>query len=199
MGMEAKVRMRRGATEGSGALHLDSTTLEFRSKQIRWSAKLGPDIQATANAAGWLTVTCAGETFEFELGKQAAKWAEKILNPPSRLQKLGVKPGMKCRKSGTFDASFLAELKTVDVAVTRSLERCDLAFLLLPHRESLGRIADVAAKLPAGINLWVVWPKGSEAIGQADVMKAAASLGLGPSKTPAFDERHSSLRFAKKH
>jgi hypothetical protein len=45
------------------------------------------------------------------VGKDAPKWAEKIRNPKSVLDKLGVKAGQRVSVVGTVDDSFLAELE----------------------------------------------------------------------------------------
>ena len=40
-------------------------------------------------------VTFGGRTAIFELGDHAGKWADRIANPPSRLQKLGLRKGLR--------------------------------------------------------------------------------------------------------
>jgi len=42
-----------------------------------------------------LLVQYAGDRASFELGAQAARWAEKIRHPKSRIDKLGIKPDDK--------------------------------------------------------------------------------------------------------
>lgn len=46
-------------------------------------------------ANGTLRVTFPEGTATFELGATAVRWAARIKNPPSLLDKLGVKPGMR--------------------------------------------------------------------------------------------------------
>ncbi len=197
MGLETKTIMTRAGQESAGRLHLDSKELAFRGPDAKWSVALGPDVKAQANE-GRLTVRCGRDRVDFDLGEAAGKWVEKILHPPSRLDKLGVKTAMRCWVSRGFGSEFKAELKSRAVSFTRSLAKCQLAFLKLQDRDELGALVELAEALPDQTNVWVVWPKSVEQIGQSDVMQAAAKLSLGPSKTAAFDERHSSMRFARR-
>jgi hypothetical protein len=114
------------------------------------------------------------------------------------MQKLGVKPKTICWVSKGFDRAFFAELKTIGATITRSVNKCGLAFLYLEDRGELPEIKRVADLLPPKINLWIVYPKGDSRITQANVMTATQSLGMGPSKTAAFDDKHSSMRFTRK-
>ena len=45
-----------------------------------------------------------------KLGAAAPKWAEKILHPPSRLDKLGVKAGMRVSLVGVKDENLGSEI-----------------------------------------------------------------------------------------
>jgi hypothetical protein len=71
----------------------------------------------------------------FHLGAAAQKWAGRIQNPPSRLDKLGVKPGMKVRLIGAHDTDFRQELSQRGAALARS--KTDLAFLAIREKDDL--------------------------------------------------------------
>ena len=197
MGLESKTTARVGRKRYPGKLHLDSKALTFKGPEFTWTAKLGKSISATI-AKDLLVVTSDGRKVSFEVGESASKWVNKILNPPDRLTKLGVKPDHKIWLSKGFDNSFISELKQHGTSRTRQVEKCDLAFWKVTDREYLVEFPELADRFPDGTNLWVVWTKGSKQIGQTDVMTVARELGFGPSKTAAFDAEHSSMRFARK-
>lgn len=197
MGLEATTVARKGRKRFEGKLHLDSKSLTFRSPDLRWAAELGESISAESKN-DLLIVKQGDEKVTFEIGEKAPKWVEKILNPPTRVTKLGIKPEHRFWLSKGFPRSFAEELKSTGAKATRQMEKCDIAFWRVTEREALIEFAALASRLPEKVNIWIVWPKGSKAIGQTDVMKKTRSLGFGPSKTAAFDDDHSSMRFAKK-
>jgi hypothetical protein len=87
MGLEAKCAAVIARRTLSGTLHVDSKDLTFQAKDLKWALPLHPRPRARENS-GWLEVPGA----KFEIGPAAAKWLDKILHPPSRLAKLGIKP-----------------------------------------------------------------------------------------------------------
>lgn len=197
MGLESRVRARYKRQESDGRLHLDSQELTFRGTEFKWSARIDQGIKAVA-ANGRLVVRTAREQIEFEVGDTVERWVEKILNPPTRLQKLGVKAGMKCWVSSGFDAEFKNELTSNGALLVKKLAECQLAFFLLTKRSDLIKLVSSLGGLPLGVNIWLVWPKAKDTVSQNDVMQTAREHGMGPSKTAAFDESHSSMRFALK-
>ena len=80
-----------------------------------------------------------GTRFTLEAG-QAEKWVHAILNPPSRLDKLGVKPGMTVVVDGVEDEAFIAELET-RVALDEAEEGVDLLFLGAEDLADFDRLA----------------------------------------------------------
>ncbi|HYH07296.1 MAG TPA: hypothetical protein VEK11_09595 [Thermoanaerobaculia bacterium] len=118
------------------------------------------------------------------LGSSAAKWAEKIRNPKSVADKLGVKPGQKISVVGTIDAGFLA-------ASSKKLQpNSDLIFFAANAREDLARLPQLRENLaPAGA-IWVVRPKGASAISEGDVMAEAKAAGLVDVKVVRFSDTH---------
>ena len=197
MGLEQKTTARHGRKSYDGKLYLDSKTLTFRSKEFKWIGDLGSALQASSKADD-LIIQSGKQKLVFDIGKGVSKWVEKINNPPNRVVKLGIKPEHRFWLSSGFGRAFAGELKATGASATRKPENCDIAFWKVTHRKQLDEFQDLADQLEPGVNLWVVWTKGSEAISQGDVMKQARVCGMGPSKTAAFDEDHSSMRFARK-
>src|SRR5258708_38125365 len=66
--------------------------------------------QVRADGA-WLKIEAPEGILELDLGAAAAvKWEQKILHPPSRLDKLGVKAGHKVAILGVVDKEIAKEL-----------------------------------------------------------------------------------------
>src|SRR3954462_8656444 len=109
MGQEIECRIRYGKRSLAGKAYLETDHLLFRGEE---RVKIAfQDLKSVHASAGMLRLEFAGGPVELELGRAAEKWAEKILHPPSRLDKLGVKAGTTVRLVGDFDAEFVAELR----------------------------------------------------------------------------------------
>ena len=103
MGQELECRMRYREAVAGGKAYLETDYLLFRGdERVKVAFK---DLTSVKAADGVLRLEFAGGPAELELGKAAEKWAEKILHPPSRLDKLGVKAGSTVRLVGEFEAS----------------------------------------------------------------------------------------------
>ena len=95
-------------------------------------------------AAGVLTLEFAGGPADLELGKAAAQWAERILHPPTRADKLGIKPGLVVRLEGEFDAAFRDELTAREVQMIEGRAKVDLLFYAATRAAELTRVAKLA-------------------------------------------------------
>jgi hypothetical protein len=186
MGQEIECRMRLGKRSLSGKAYLETDYVLFRGEE---RVKVGfKDLTAVAASDGVLRLEFAGGPAELELGKAAAKWADKILHPPSRADKLGVKTGVKVRLVGEFDAEFLEELRACG-AVT--VERAaDLVFFAAEKKADLSRVKKLAA--PA---LWIVYPKGLPAIREVEVIEAGRAAGMKDVKVARLSATHTALKF----
>src|SRR5205807_9930433 len=123
----------------------------------------------------------------------AEKWADKILHPPTRASKLGIKTGLTVRVSGEFADDFVAELKALEKCAPRA--KADLVFLVAPDRKALAEIAKLSTALqPAGA-LWVVYPKGVAEIREVEVIEAGRTAGLKDVKVASFSPTHTALKF----
>src|SRR3954466_13041196 len=106
MGAEAKCTARCQGRQGAGTARLETDPLQFRGGELKLSIpfKAMTDVAAVNGA---LRVTTADGKAVLDLGAAAMKWAEKIRHPPSRLQKLGVKPDWRVSAIGLDDEQFL--------------------------------------------------------------------------------------------
>ena len=189
MGQELECRMRLGKQSLAGKAYLETDFLLFRGEErVKVFFK---DLKSVTARAGVLRLEFDGGPAELELGKAAEKWAEKILNPPSRADKLGVKPGTAVRLVGDFDSDFLDELKT------RSASLVDKdAGIVFYRAEKAADLKKVAKLAPVGdAALWVIYPKGVAAIREIDVLEAGRAAGLKDVKVASFSATHTGLKF----
>jgi hypothetical protein len=131
------------------------------------------------------------------LGVAAAKWADKILRPPSRLQKLGVRPDWRASVLGVDDEDFLKELEdaVAFVSIGRAAQNSDAIFYGALKAEQLSKLAMLKAALkPAGA-IWVVRPKGRPEISESAVMAAGKAAGLVDVKVVRFSPTHTAEKF----
>ena len=198
MGQERECRMRHGGRVIQGKAMLETDHLLFRGDEPgREGATrvkiLLRELTGVKASGGALRLVWNGSSAEFELGAAAEKWAEKILHPPSRLDKLGVKAGVTVRVDGRFEAGFLGELEAGGAVTARGA--ADLVFLAASGRTDLARIRALARKLQPAGGLWVVYPKGVDAIREIDVIEAGRAAGLKDTKVASFSSTHTGLRF----
>jgi hypothetical protein len=139
-----------------------------------------------------------GTRFTLEPG-QAEKWLHAIQNPPTRLDKLGVKPGMTVVVDGVEDEAFLTELSArVEPVGADDAEGVDILFLAADDLADLDRLEDLMWTLADKGAIWIVSQKGKGApLKDTDVLTAARGFGLSDTKVCAFSSSHTALRFVK--
>ena len=188
MGKEAVCNIRYEGRTSQGKALLESNELIFRG-DFRLKIPL-KQIQSAQAKNGELHIQSPECSAIFELGPQAAKWVEKIVHPPSLLDKLGVKPGTRVAVVGKFDDSLRRELNP------GAIKEADLIFLSAEAREALERLSDLHKSLKSGGAIWVVYPKGQKHITEADVLSAGRRSGLADVKVASFSATHTALKFA---
>lgn len=185
--LECKLRLRNRALTGKAYLETDFVL--FRGEErLKLAFK---DLTSVTAKAGVLRLNYKGGPAEFELGGAAEKWADKILHPPSRADKLGIKAGVAVRLVGEFEPSFLEELRTRGASVVRT--GAEIVFYAAEKSADLRRVAMLA---PTGdVALWVIYPKGVPAIREMEVLEAGRAAGLKDVKVASFSATHTGLKF----
>jgi hypothetical protein len=191
MGQELECRLRLRGRTLDGKAYLETDHLRFRGEE-RLKVLL-KDLTAVEAAEGVLTLRFPGGPAELELGKAAEKWAAKIRHPPSRADKLGLKPGTRVRLVGEFDPDFRAEL----AACTLVSRGGDLLFYAAEDRTALEKTAKLAESVRAGGALWIVYPRGVAIIREVEVIAAGRAAGLKDVKVAAFSPTHTALKFVR--
>jgi hypothetical protein len=191
MGAESQCTVQFGKQRSEGKAQLETDHVLFRGTfRLEIPRKAITNVEADA---GTLRITFPEGTALFELGPSAAKWADKIRNPPSLLDKLGVKPGMRVAVLGVDDASFLEHLdaRTTDVARRTPKKDTEIVFFGVDDIADLTRLEKLRGYLtPAGA-IWVVHTKGKgAAVKDIDVFAAAKRAGLVDVKVASFSATH---------
>ena len=140
-----------------------------------------------------MRLTFDGGPASFDLGPAAEKWAKKILRPPSRLEKLGIKPGLKVALVGDFEAPFIEEVREHLSDVKSS----DLTFLAIDSLADLRKLAKVIQQLPLSAALWIVYPKGKKEVRESDVIGHGRATGLIDIKVVSFSATCTGLKFVR--
>jgi hypothetical protein len=196
MGSEAKCTARINRKSASGTARLETDVLQFRGDGLKLSI---PFRSMTAIVArnGELRVTWSDGTASLDLGAAAEKWADKIRNPPSRLQKIGVKPDWTASVLGVEDTDFLRELEGTasTVFVGRAVKNSDAIFVGATTTAQLSRLKTLKSSLKPNGALWVIRPKGRPEIPESAVMAAGKAAGLVDVKVVSFSPTHTAEKF----
>lgn len=197
MGYEAAATLKYEGSSTTGKALLETSELVFRGP-ARLVIPL-KDVTAATARDGVLRLKFGGRAAELTIGDAAEKWAKRITNPPSRLDKLGVKPAMSLVLLNVSDASLAAEASTRGASVARSLPRTtkpvDMIFYGAEHRDALAKLADLSKRIVQAGAIWVIRPKGSAAITEAETMAAGKRAGLVDVKVVGFSATHTAEKF----
>ena len=121
---------------------------------------------------------------------------ERVYTAP-RLDKLGVKPGVRVALFDLDDPLFEAEVRerTGDITRGEPLPDTDLVFLAADDHAALAPLARLRERLRPNGGIWVVSRKGRAAtLRDVEIMAAARAAGLVDNKVVAFDDARTSIR-----
>jgi len=195
MGAEAKCTATISGKKSVGKALLETDELIFRGDDVRltipYKSVSSIDVKDGVLHVAWLSGVAS-----FELGPSAVKWADRIRNPPSRIDKLDVKPGQLVLFVGIRDATLREEIETRGATVVaRPIAEVDAVFVAANERSDLRRLATVQNFLKRDGAIWVIRPKGSSSISENDVMSAGRNAGLVDIKVVRFSETHTAEKF----
>ena len=189
MGQELECTLRYQRRTLSGKAYLETDHLLFRGgDRLKIPLK---DLRSVQAAGGVLKLEFDGGPAELDLGPAAEKWAHKILHPPSRLDKLGVKPGVTVKLIGDFDDDFRGEVRHA----LGGSSKTDLVIFAAGTVKDLQKLRKLGAGMPSDGALWVVYPKGVTAVREIDVLQAGRAAGFKDIKVAAFSATHTALKF----
>ena len=195
MGNSTKARLHFEGSTYDGEALLETSELIFRGER----RLLVPfaKIESVEARDAMLHVTFDGKSAAFEVGAQAAKWAEKIRNPKSVVQKMGIKAGHVVSVLHLDDDAFVADLEKAGAEVSRERARRNSDAILYGanSRADLDRMTTLKTSLKPDGSLWIIRPKGVKAITEADTMAAGKAAGLVDVKVVRFSETHSAEKY----
>lgn len=152
-------------------------------------------IQVVGTAKGVLRLRVDDALMEFPFGDKVDRMANKIRSPPTLMEKLGVKPGMKV--AGLDLPSALA--KQLKAAATFSerepAQPVQMLFLAVKGVEGLERLEGLVRRIQPDGAIWVVYPKGKRDIRESDVLAAGRAVGLKDVKVARVSTNHTALKF----
>ena len=194
MGLEAVCRVKTPAGAGEATVLLETDAVIVRGTvrtTIPFSAITGVEVRGKR-----LVLLHGGEESLLDLGPLAARWAEKIRNPKSRLEKLGVKPGMLISAVGLSDPTIQSELAASHCTLVWGRLKAGSNIVLLGVESDAGlkRLDAAARALEEDGALWVVHPKGKAGVKDTAVFAAGKALGLVANKVAKFSETHTAER-----
>ncbi len=195
MGYDAACTIRVDGQTARGTAWLEHKDLVFRGP-FRVAVPLDRIARATA-AGGTLVVEFEGKALELDLGEPAAaRWCQRITKPPSRLDKLGVKPGMRVAIVNLPDAAFREELAHAGATIlSRPAAGTDALFFGAAKPGDLERLAALKGALqPAGA-LWIVRRKGKTDVSERESMAAGKRAGLVDVKVVSFSDTHTAEKY----
>jgi hypothetical protein len=199
MGQERETTLRIAKRRIEGEALLETAEIIFRpvdgSKRLKFAFA---DIVKSVKAVdGELRFHTEEGPAVLELGPAAEKWAEKILHPKSRAEKLGVKNAMRVSLVGRFDETFEKELgaATNNVAKGKIAADSELIFVAVESSKGLSDVAKIAKSVKGAAGLWIVYPKGKIEITETDVIGAGRKTGLKDVKVVGFSPTLTALKF----
>jgi hypothetical protein len=199
MGQERESTLRIAKQRIEGEALLETAEIIFRpvdgSKRLRFAFA---DIVKSVKAVdGELRFHTEEGPAVLELGPAAVKWAEKILHPKTRAEKLGVKSAMQVSLVGKFDADFQKELSaaTRNVSNGKVAAGSELIFVAVESSKELSGVSKVAKSVKGAVGLWIVYPKGKKEITEVQVIEAGRKTGLKDVKVVGFSPTHTALKF----
>jgi hypothetical protein len=178
-------------------LHLDGKVLDLRD-ELRLSIPLKQVSEAVAKD-GRLTIKWGDDQIVIRVGDKAARLADKILHPPSLLDKLGIKAGHTVSTIGLDDKPFVRDLrKRTESVFTDSVESdSDVVIFHATSKADLRRLKTLKKSLKRDGAIWMVWRKGLKGpqdLKEMDVISAARTSGLVDVKIASFSDELTSMK-----
>ena len=191
MGLEAPCTVRVGRRSSEGMALLEGEVLLFRGDL---SLKIPFEEMREVTSDGIaLVIKTADQEVRFEVGAPVAeRWVRLIKEPKGLFEKLEVSSGSRVAVVDIHDSLFLTALRerTAGVAEGRVPEGAPIVFFGAETREALRKVQLLRARMIDTGMLWIVRPKGSKTITEADVFEAVRAAGLVDTKVVAFSKTH---------
>jgi hypothetical protein len=196
MGAETMCAVTFKGKTSTAKVRLETNVLQIRGTDLKLDVPFSAMKKVIARE-GALQIGHAAVSLTLALGKAADKWVEKILNPPSRLTKLGVRPDWRAAIVGNIEHEFVSELRdaVATLSVGRVLKRADAIFVGISSASDFARVSAAKSSIKPDGAVWLIRPKGRAEVTERAVMAAGKTAGLVDVKVVAFSTTHSALKF----
>jgi hypothetical protein len=196
MGAETTCAVTFKGKTSTAKVRLETNVLQIRGADLKLNVPFSAMKRVVARD-GALHIAHAAASLTLALGKAADRWVEKILHPPSRLTKLGVRPDWRAAIVGDLDREFVDELRdaVATLSVGRMLKQADAVFVGISGSSDFERVATAKSSIKADGAVWLIRPKGSAEATEGSVMAAGRAAGLVDVKVVAFSTTHSAMKF----
>jgi len=196
MGAEASCTATVKGRTVPGKARLETEKLEFRGNDLKLSIPFMA-VKKVSVRGDSLDIVHAGGRVTLEIGSSAFRWADKILHPPSRSQKLGVKADWKASAVGVDDKAFLKELdqSVASLSIGRVAKDNDAIFFGAAREADLLQFEKLKTMIKPDGAIWVIRPKGRPEISERAVMAAGKAAGLVDVKVVGFSATHTAEKF----
>src|SRR6202161_63218 len=198
MGQERETTLRISKRRIEGEALLETAEIIFRpvdgSKRLK--VAFADIVKSVKAVDGELRFHTEEGPVVLELGPAAEKWAEKILHPKSRAEKLGVERAMQVSLVGELDGDFQKEISaaTKNVSSGKIAANSELVFASVESSKELSDVAKFAKSVKGAAGLWIVYPKGKKEITETDVIGAGRKTGLKDVKVVGFSPTLTALK-----
>lgn len=191
MGLEAECIVRVGRKTSAGKAVLEGEVLVFRGD---FRLEIPFDRMKDVVVDGPTLVIRTDDTeARLEIGGPVAeRWARLIKEPKGLFEKLEVGPQSRVAVVDIRDTLFVTALRerTASVAEGRVPEGAPVIFFGADTRDALRKVQLLRGRMVDTGSLWIVRPKASKAISEADVLGALRGAGLVDTKVVAFSKTH---------
>lgn len=156
------------------------------------------EMKSLSSKDGILSFSFRGKRVAISIGVKAEKWFEKIKNPKSVLDKLGVTADSKVSIINFKEEKFLSDIqkKAAVVILGKAAKDSDLIFYEANSTKEVEQLALLKKYLKPNGGIWVLSRKGKAAtIKDTEVMKIGKQCGLVDNKVVGFSETHTALKF----
>jgi len=195
MGQIIQTKAQFGNNNSQGEVHLETDSILFRG-DFRLKIKF-KDITSVKAIDGKLEISFPEGNAMFHLGEKAENWADKIKNPKSVIDKLGVKSSSRVAILGVQDKKFLNDLSKRTKLIIQGviLKDLDFIFYSAENLKDLKKVSSLKKCLKKDGAIWVVSRKGKDAnIKEIDVMGTSKKAGLVDIKVVSFSDTHTALK-----
>jgi hypothetical protein len=191
MGQEAECTVRVGKKSSAGKALLEGEVLVFRG-DFRLDIPFDR-MKDVGVEGGALVVRTDENEARLELGgPMADRWARLIKEPKGLFEKLEVTAQSRVAVVDVRDSLFLTALRerAAQVVEGRVPGGAALIFFGAETRDALRKVQLLRARMMETGVLWIVRPKASKVISEADVFEALRGAGLVDTKVVAFSKTH---------